>query len=163
MSFIQKIGLGGGCHWCTEAIFQSLIGVKSVAQGFITSNGENNYFSEAVIVSYDSRSIEMKTLIEIHLHTHKSTSMHSMRAKYRSAIYTFTETDTPEAKEILMRLQNDFETSLIIKILPFVDFKPSNERFHNYYYSNKDKPFCSTYISPKLKMIMKRFSKYYNY
>lgn len=78
---IQKIGLGGGCHWCTEAVFQSLIGIEKVEQGFIASTEEYNTFSEAVIVHFDSEVISAKTLIEIHLYTHKSTSQHSMRSK----------------------------------------------------------------------------------
>jgi hypothetical protein len=49
----EKIGLGGGCHWCTEGIFQSLIGVAQVDQGWITSNGDNATPSEAVIVHFN--------------------------------------------------------------------------------------------------------------
>ena len=83
----QKIALGGGCHWCTEAVFQSLIGVERVEQGYVASTGNNNSFSEAVIVHFNTERISLKTLIEIHLHTHKSTSNHSLRERYRSAVY----------------------------------------------------------------------------
>ena len=86
---LYKIAFGGGCHWCTEAVFQSLKGVEKVEQGFITSYDQNNTFSEAVIVDFNTEKIDLKTLVEIHLHTHKSTSNHSMRKKYRSAIYVF--------------------------------------------------------------------------
>lgn len=79
MKKLKKIGFGGGCHWCTEAVFQSLKGVKSVQQGWIASKNEHFEFSEAVIVDFDPSSIPLKVLIEIHLHTHKSTSEHSMR------------------------------------------------------------------------------------
>ncbi|WP_343065456.1 peptide-methionine (S)-S-oxide reductase [Arenibacter arenosicollis] len=82
----QKIAFGGGCHWCTEAVYQSLKGVEVVEQGFVASKGEESFFSEAVIVHYDPKSIALKDLILIHLYTHKSTSDHSMRNKYRSAI-----------------------------------------------------------------------------
>jgi len=51
---VKKIGFGGGCHWCTEAVFQSLRGVLFVEQGYIASTEPNSSFSEAVIVSYDS-------------------------------------------------------------------------------------------------------------
>jgi len=87
---LTKVAFGGGCYWCTEAVFQSLIGVEKVAQGFISSEGKNDSFSEAVIVYFNEK-ITLKTLIEIHLHTHKSTKEHSMRTKYRSAIYYFTK------------------------------------------------------------------------
>ncbi|SDX82583.1 peptide-methionine (S)-S-oxide reductase [Flavobacterium degerlachei] len=78
----SKIALGGGCHWCTEAVFQSLLGVVKVEQGYVASIGDNSSFSEGVIVYFNSEEISLKTLIEIHLHTHKSTSNHSMRSKY---------------------------------------------------------------------------------
>jgi len=89
MVYSSKIGFGGGCHWCTEAVFQSLKGVRSVAQGFIASTEKNSSFSEAVIVFYDAAIITLKDLIEIHLHTHNSTSNHRFRKKYRSAVYYF--------------------------------------------------------------------------
>ena len=98
MKSISKIGFGGGCHWCTEAIFQSLIGVENVQQGWIASNGDNSSFSEAVIVEYNATIIPIEVLIEIHLHTHKSTSSHSMRKKYRSAIYVFNKENAEISK-----------------------------------------------------------------
>ena len=84
----SKVGLGGGCHWCTEGIFESLIGIKAVKQGWIASIDNNAELSEAIEVSFDPSMISLQTLIEIHLHTHASTSNHTMRQKYRSAIYT---------------------------------------------------------------------------
>lgn len=158
MKSLHKIGFGGGCHWCTEAVFQSLKGVHKVKQGFVGSEEENSSFSEAVIVHFNTNEISLKDLIAIHLHTHESTSRHSMRSKYRSAIYTFYGKDEIDAAKILVDLQGDFERKLITQVLPFKTFKPSDEMFHNYYYSDKEKPFCKTYINPKLKLLLERFS-----
>lgn len=71
---MQKIGLGGSCHWCTEAIFRSLKGVSTVEQGWIASDGENTTLSEAVIVNFSPNEITLETLIAIHLHTHSCIS-----------------------------------------------------------------------------------------
>jgi len=87
----SKIALGGGCHWCTEAVFQSIRGVVSVEQGYIASTEPNSSFSEAVIVSYDPLTLDIKSLIDIHIRTHSSTSTHRLRDKYRSAVYFFSE------------------------------------------------------------------------
>ena len=76
---LTKIAFGGGCHWCTEAVFQILIGVVKVQQGWVRSVKENDTFSEAVIVHFNAKKTDLKVLIEIHLLTHKSTSNHSMR------------------------------------------------------------------------------------
>jgi peptide-methionine (S)-S-oxide reductase len=65
----NKIGLGGSCHWCTEAIFQSLKGVPNVSQGWIEPDNDSAGFSEAVIVEFDPEMISLQDLIEIHLHS----------------------------------------------------------------------------------------------
>lgn len=155
---VSKIGLGGGCHWCTEAVFQSLIGVVRVEQGFVASDDEQDTFSEAVIVHFKVDEILLKHLISIHLHTHKSTSNHSMRGKYRSAIYTFDKVQAEQASKVLNALQVDFNNALITKVYPFRKFKPSKEMFHDYYYSNTEKPFCKKHISPKLDVLLSKFS-----
>lgn len=159
---VQKIGFGGGCHWCTEAVFQSLIGIKKVEQGFISSIDEDSSFSEAVIVHFDSNVISLKDLIEIHLYTHKSTREHSMRSKYRSAIYYFENTQQKEAEKIVDNAQSDFQEQIITKILPFCNFKESDELFQNYYYKNPEKPFCERHINPKLTLLLSKFKKVVN-
>ena len=157
-----KIGLGGGCHWCTEAVFQSLKGVEKVAQGYVASIDENSTFSEAVIVHFNPDIISLRTLIEIHLHTHKSTSAHSMRNKYRSAIYTFSMEQSHEANNILNDFQSEFNNQLITEIYPFSEFKPSREAIQNYYQKNPKKPFCKQFINPKLRLLQEKFSNKIN-
>jgi len=156
---LTKVAFGGGCHWCTEAVFQSLIGVSLVEQGWVASIEKNNTFSEAVIVHFHPDKIDLKTLIEIHLLTHKSTSNHSMRTKYRSAIYYFTHQQKEKISKIIEKLQVGFKDKIITKVLTFKEFKPNTEEFQNYYQSNPDKPFCKNYIHPKLKFLLQRFSK----
>ena len=154
---MDKIALGGGCHWCTEAVFQFLKGVEKVEQGFVTSSGEHNNFSEAIIVHFDGAVISLRDLIEIHLLTHRSTSDHSMRDKYRSAVYSFTAGQYSKAKRIIEALQPDFQNGLITKVYPFASFKPSEKQFRDYYLKNPEKPFCERYIHPKLKALSKKF------
>ncbi|WP_158840778.1 peptide-methionine (S)-S-oxide reductase [Polaribacter sp. L3A8] len=156
---LTKIAFGGGCHWCTEAVFQTLIGVEKVEQGWVASTDINNTFSEAVIVHFNIEKIALKTLIEIHLLTHKSTSNHSMRTKYRSAIYYFYHQQKEESIQIIEQLQGSFSDSIITKVIAFKTFKPSTYEFQNYYQSNPEKPFCKNYINPKLKLLLQQFSK----
>ncbi|GAA4888754.1 peptide-methionine (S)-S-oxide reductase MsrA [Flaviramulus aquimarinus] len=160
MNGLQKIALGGGCHWCTEAVFQSLMGVTKVEQGYVASTNENSTFSEAVIVHYNSKDISLKTLIEVHLHTHKSMSKHSMRDKYRSAIYTFSDIQKREAEELIETFQKVFNHKLITSVLPFKTFRASRQDITNYYYKNPKKPFCESFINPKLKILLDQFSIY---
>ena len=133
MKFLIKIALGGGCHWCTEAVYQSLIGVSKVEQGFVASKENNSAFSEAVIVHFNSEIIPLKIIIEIHLHTHKSTSNHSMRSKYRSAVYFFSEEQKKKVQKILEGFQGVFDNELVTQTLPFSNFKCSRDQIQNYY------------------------------
>lgn len=155
----NKIGMGGGCHWCTEAVFQSLIGVTKVDQGYIASTGENSEFSEAVIVYFDNSLISLEKLIEIHLYTHQSTSNHSMRKKYRSAVYTFSKAQYHQVQDILKILQNQFDEPLVTAVLQFNSFKPSREELRDYYLKDPEKPFCKRFIVPKLHLLTKEFAE----
>jgi peptide-methionine (S)-S-oxide reductase len=158
MNYPEKIAFGGGCNWCTEAVFQSVIGVSKVEQGYVASIDNNSSFSEAVIVYFDNSKIALKTLIEIHLHTHKSTSNHIMRSKYRSAIYTFSDVQIKKVQSELELFQFQFQNNLITKVLPFNAFKASRKQIQNYYYTNPEKPFCEMFINPKLTLLLNKFS-----
>lgn len=162
MDKLAKIGFGGGCHWCTEAVFQSLKGVKKVKQGWIASGGMYSSFSEAVIVYFYPDVIPLEILVEVHLRTHKSTSAHSMREKYRSAIYVFSIAQKNEVDSILKFLQPEFDYALITKSLLYKAFKSSEENFRGFYYKNPEKSFCENFIDPKLKFLQQKFSNYTN-
>lgn len=155
---LQKIGLGGGCHWCTEAVFQSLRGVTKVQQGWVKSDSPFNEWSEAVVVSFNEEVIPLQTLIAIHLRTHSCTSNHSMRNKYRSAVYTFLAAQATEANKAIKTLQYYFDEPIITLVIPFRHFKLNAQPFLDYYYNNPDKPFCEAYINPKLKLLLQQFA-----
>ena len=155
----QRIGFGGGCHWCTEAVFQALRGVQQVEQGFIQSLPPDDAYSEAVLVSFDPDVIQLADLIEVHLRSHASTSQHTMRGKYRSAIYVFSPNQDREANAILTHLQQDFEAPIVTRVFPYAGFKASQERFRNYFKRNSEKPFSKNYIDPKIDKLRANYSE----
>jgi len=155
-----KIGFGGGCHWCTEAVFQQLKGVAKVEQGWIASSDEHQDFSEAVLVHFDPLVIDLASLIAIHSYTHSCTSNHALRGKYRSAIYSFTQSQYTESQNILTTLQGEFEKPILTKVLPFINFKENKEQYQNYYQKNSENSFCKSYIHPKFRILMQKFSKH---
>ena len=154
---LVKIGLGGGCHWCTEAVFQNIMGVHRVDQGFVSSIGEEIQFSEAVVIYFDAAVTGLKDLIKVHLKTHSSSSNHSMRKKYRSAVYVFSKSQEREVSNIITDLMEEHPEGLITKVLPFRKFEPSKKEFINYYMTWPGRPFCRKYIEPKLEIIKKEF------
>ena len=159
---MTKIGFGGGCHWCTEAVFMALVGVEQVEQGWVSSKDQPSFYSEGVIVHFNERLIPLETLIHIHLLTHSSSAKHAMRNKYRSAVYVFSKEQEIASQQILEKLQVQFEKPIITEITFYHSFKINKEEFLNYYFSDTTKPFCKSYIDPKIKLLLKRFGDVVN-
>lgn len=146
----EQVGLGGGCHWCTEAVFQVLNGVQQVEQGHVCSIPPDDAYSEAVIVSFDPGVITLGDLLEVHLRTHASTANHAMREKYRSAVYAYSAEQVEEVSHLLDKFQADFQAPLVTRVLAFGGFKASPEQFRDYARKHAGKQFCQRHIDPKL-------------
>lgn len=158
----EYLGFGGSCHWCTEGIFRSIKGISEVKQGWISSVSPFEELSEAVLVTFDPGMISRTDLVRIHLHSHSCTNSHRMRAKYRSAVYTFnTEQSVAVEMDIEME-QHEFKDRIITLILPFVSFKLNQEQFLDYYYKDVDKPFCRNNITPKLIQLLHDFRVHFD-
>lgn len=143
-------GFGGGCHWCTEAVFQPLRGVSAVRQGFIASDAPDDGWSEAVEVEFDPVQIDLRDLLRVHLGTHASGADHKLRGKYRSAVYVTSIDEQRRCAALIGELEVELGTTFVTRALLHRGFKPSDARFQNYYRSGPDKPFCRAYIEPKL-------------
>lgn len=150
---IKKIAFGGGCHWCTEAVFKSVEGVLAVDQGWVSSTHEDSSFSEGVIVHYDQKVVGLTTLVDIHLRTHSSTNNHQFREKYRSAIYYFEERKKDLIWESIKIYNEKNSKKTITKVIPFKDFRLNEEKYLDYYSKNKDKPFSKKYIDTKIRIV----------
>lgn len=144
------LGFGGGCHWCTEAVFQQLTGVLAVEQGHIWSQPPHHRPSEAVRVTFDPSRTDVLTLLRAHCHTHASTSDHALRTRYRSAVYYARAGQKPSLDKALSLLQPEFPLPLRVLVLPLTGLRRSPERYRNYYRRGPDRPFCRRYIQPKL-------------
>ncbi|TXF91086.1 peptide methionine sulfoxide reductase [Neolewinella aurantiaca] len=150
---LQKIALGGGCHWCTEGVFVSLRGVVRVEQGWVSAPPPHDAFSEAVIVHYDPKRVSAEDLIGVHLETHSATKDHGLRHRYRSAVYAFSPEDELRFKAVLTQLSVNFTEPLITGVYPFVDFRPSLPEHQDYYRTDPERPFCVRFIAPKLEAL----------
>ena len=156
---LDRIGFGGGCHWCTEGVFQALRGVDHVDQGFIRSEAPSDVWAEAAIVSFDPAIISLSTLAEVHLRTHSANGIYSPGGRYRSAIYVFAADQHDHVARVIARFAEETGQAARTMVLPFVDFKPSDARYQNYYRTDPDRPFCRRYIDPKLDYIRRHFAE----
>jgi Peptide methionine sulfoxide reductase len=157
-----KVGLSGGCHWCTEAVFQSLVGTRDIQQGWLSSTPPNENFAEGVLLEFDSETLPLSILLSAHLSTHQSQKNHSRRNTYRSAVYYFS----PEQKQLIRATIKEIEESsqsrFITEVLPFQGFKESREANSKLFLKKTpEKPFCRQYISPKLAKLRASFLPYF--
>lgn len=155
---MEKIGFGGGCHWCTEGVFQALRGVFQADQGFIQSEPPSDAWAEGVIVSFDPAIISLGTLAEVHLRTHSANGTYSPNGRYRSAIYIFAADQHDESAQAVASFAEDAGEAARTLVLPFIGFKPSEARYQNYYLTDPDRPFCRRYIDPKLDYLRRHFA-----
>lgn len=155
---MPKVGFGGGCHWCTEGVFQALRGISQVDQGFIQSDAPADTWAEGVIVTFDSSVVQLATLSEVHLRTHSATRARSPRGKYRSAIYIFQESQRKETELAIARFADETGKAVHTLVLPCRSFRASDERYQNYYRTDPSRPFCRRFIDPKLNYIRRHFS-----
>lgn len=155
---VETIGFGGGCHWCTEGVFQALRGVADVDQGFIRSLAPWDAAAEGVIVRFDPANISLAMLAEVHLRTHSANGTYSPGGRYRSAIYVFEGSQRPEAEAAVARFAAETGEAARTLVLGFASFEPSEARYQNYYRTDPERPFCRRYIDPKLDYIRSHFT-----
>ena len=160
-SEVRTIGFGGGCHWCTEAVFDVLRGVRQVEQGWIASTPPDDAYSEAVLVHYAEDRVSLEELVAIHLATHSSTSTHALRSRYRSAVYVLHESDRPRVAATVASIQAGVEQQIITQVLPFGAFRLNEERYLHYYKKHREGQFCESYIEPKWSLLREQFAHLY--
>ena len=169
---LQSIVLGGGCFWCTEAVFQEVDGVSKVVSGY--SNGQqksptyeqvctgNTGHAEVVKVTYDPSVISLKEIIEIHLTTHNPTTLNRQGAdvgtQYRSAIYYNTPEEKAVIDEVTSEVKAAYDQPIVTEIKPLEVFYPAEGYHQNYYRNNPGNGYCAAVINPKLSKFRSKYN-----
>jgi peptide-methionine (S)-S-oxide reductase len=164
---------GGGCFWCTEAIYQHLKGVTSVVPGYSGGHTPNpNYDSivtgrtghaEVIQVEFDPALISYEDLLTVFFATHDPSSVNKQGAdtgtQYRSVVFTTSETQAKIAKEFIEGIESDGKTKIVTDLAPLTVFYPAEDYHQNYYQRNQDQLYCQVVIDPKLKKLKERFKE----
>lgn len=161
---LETATFGGGCFWCTEAVFQQLRGVESVVSGYSggqtlnpdyrsVCNGKTGY-AEVIQVQFDPTQISYADLLRIHLATHDPTTLNRQGAdrgtQYRSVIFTENAEQQAIAQQVIAEMQSAFDEPLVTQIVPLDTFYKAEDYHQNYYRSNPSAGYCQAVISPKL-------------
>lgn len=166
--------LGGGCFWCTEAIFKMLRGVGSVLSGYtggITKNptykevntGSTGYV-ESIKIKFNPEEISYRDLLTVFFGSHDPTTKDSqgndIGTQYRSAIF-YTNLQQKETAESFIKelnLSSGEGQSIVTEVVPFDIFYPAEKYHDDYYNKNKEAPYCQLIINPKLKKVQEKFA-----
>jgi peptide methionine sulfoxide reductase msrA/msrB len=162
---------GGGCFWCTEAVFQPLRGVLSVVSGYSGGHVDNPGYravcsgatghAEVVQIVFDPTEITYEDLLRIHLATHDPTTPNQQGAdrgtQYRSVIFAHNETQDAAARKVIGEMQSAFERPIVTDVQPLATFYPAEDYHQNYYNTNPGAGYCQAVINPKLKKARELF------
>ncbi len=170
----ETIVFGGGCFWCTEAVFRALKGVISVMPGYAGGSTPNPTYesvstgktghAEVISIEYDPARVSFDDLLTVFFATHDPTTLDRQGAdigsQYRSIILYTTERQKEESENKIKEINdsNSAGGSVVTEIEPLVKFYPAEEYHRDYYTKNIDKSYCQIIINPKLKKIQNDFA-----
>jgi peptide-methionine (S)-S-oxide reductase len=166
--------LANGCFWCTEAIFSRVKGIKSVTPGYSGGKTINPSYeqvckgitghAEATQIEYDPKIISFEKILDIFWHTHDPTTLNrqgnDVGTQYRSAIFYHDEDQKNIAEKSKIELEKEgvFKNPIVTEIVPFSDFYPAENYHKEYYENNRNAPYCSFVIDPKIQKLLKKYS-----
>jgi len=167
--------LGGGCFWCTEAVFQRVRGVENVLSGYSggTVPGKPTYreicsgrtgHAEVVRILFDPSVITFRDLLLIFMGTHDPTTLNRQGAdvgtQYRSVIFYHNTQQQEVAVKVLDELQAYFEAPIVTEVSPLINFFEAEEDHQNFYNSHTTQGYCQYVISPKLEKLRAQFASF---
>jgi peptide-methionine (S)-S-oxide reductase len=164
---------GGGCFWCTEAVFQRVKGVSKVVSGYSGGHVENPTYkqvctgttghAEAIQISYDPNFIDYEDLLEIFWKTHDPTTLNrqgnDFGTQYRSVIFYHNDGQRRLAENYKKKLAEAgiWDKPIVTEITPYKEFYEAEDYHQNYYNENASQPYCSFVIRPKVEKLEKVF------
>jgi peptide-methionine (S)-S-oxide reductase len=170
----ERATFGGGCFWCTEAVFQRLKGVHSVVSGYSGGSVANPTYAqvcsgttghaEVIQIVYDPKAITFAELLEVFWQTHDPTTLNRQGndsgPQYRSVIFTHTDEQKAIAEQYKQQLNdaNEFGRPVVTEITPFSALYPA-ETYHQYYFvDHPQQGYCAAVIRPKVQKFEKKFA-----
>jgi peptide-methionine (S)-S-oxide reductase len=157
--------LGGGCFWCTEAIFQMLPGVQSVASGYAGGNTPNPTYqqvcagntghAEVIQVEFDPQVISYEKILETFWEAHDPTTLNRQGndtgTQYRSVIFYHNAAQMEVAEKSRAAARKNFSRPIVTEIAPLTVFYKAEGYHQNYYRSNPNQGYCRAVIRPKVE------------
>ena len=168
MSNLQQATFGGGCFWCTEAVFLEVKGVEKVVSGYSGGNapGKPTYreicsgltgHAEVIQVTYDENIISYESILIIFMTTHDPTQLNRQGAdvgtQYRSAIFYHNDQQEKLAHLVIKELATHFNNKIVTEISSLATFYEAEKEHQAYSKNNQNSGYCTFVINPKLQKL----------
>jgi peptide-methionine (S)-S-oxide reductase len=158
--------LGGGCFWCTEAVFDELKGVEKVESGYSGGTAANPTYrhvctgttghAEVVNITFDPKVISLKELLKVFFTVHDPTTLNRQGAdvgtQYRSAIFYHSDDQKAVADEVIKEIEAEkiWDAPIVTEVTPFKAFYKAEDYHQEYFAQNPEQPYCRIVIAPKV-------------
>ncbi len=172
---IEKAVFGGGCFWCTEAIFKMLRGVTSVLPGYAGGTiiyptyeqvlGGKTGHAEVVQITYSPGQIQYRDLLTVFFASHDPSTLNrqgnDIGTQYRSVIFYTTDMQKKEAETFLNELNRSSREGkpIVTELQPLEKFYEAENYHQDYFASHPENPYCELVINPKLEKVQKQFAE----
>lgn len=171
---LELATVGGGCFWCTEAIFQEIKGVEKIVSGYSGGSvpGKPTYkevcsgltgHAEVVQIIFDPQVISYDDILLIFMTTHDPTTLNRQGGdsgtQYRSVIFYQDDDQKLIAEKVVSEVGKYYDDPIVTEISPLAKFFEAEVYHQNYYKNNQDQGYCSFVITPKLAKLRKLHAK----
>ena len=171
---MKRAVFAGGCFWCTEAVFKRLNGVHEVKSGYTGGFIKNPAYrevcqgrtghAEGIRLDYDESIISYTELLEVFFATHDPTTLNrqanDVGTQYRSAIF-YLDDEQYETAKLFIKTLNDsnvFDAPIVTELTALEVFYDAEDDHDNYYDLNREQPYCTYLIDPKIKKLTSHFN-----
>lgn len=164
---LARATFGGGCFWCTEAVFESEPGVKSVTSGYAGGHVKDPTYdqvcdgttghAEVIQIEFDPAVVSFERLLELFWDAHDPTTLNRQGAdvgtQYRSIILYHDDAQKQAAEKSKAAAQAELNRPIVTEIAPLGEFYPAEKYHQDYFRNNRGAPYCRAVIAPKLKKL----------
>jgi peptide-methionine (S)-S-oxide reductase len=167
----ETITLGGGCFWCTEAVYEQVDGVVSVESGYCNGHVKNPSYEqvcggdtghvEVVRVSFDAERITLREMLEIFFTIHDPTTLNrqgnDVGTQYRSGIYWHDEAQVAVAREVLDEANRAHRGRVVTELVPVTNYSRAEDYHQHYFANHPDAGYCAFVVAPKVEKFRRTF------
>ncbi len=171
----EIITLGGGCFWCTEAVYEHVDGVTAVESGYCNGRVAKPTYEqvcsgatgcvEVIRVSFDADRISLREVLEIFFVIHDPTTLnrqgHDVGTQYRSGIYFHETAQQAVAREVMDEVNAKVGGRLVTELLPLADYSRAEDYHQHYYANHPEQGYCAMVAAPKIEKFRKTFTSRY--